>query len=91
MVSLNKQGATERLEKALEIIQKEIKARGGIYKLVQGVTRIGTRADDVDNDQIISSMAINEEDEESSASEDKEEGIDVDLDGDDIQNEDDGN
>ena len=55
-VSLDKAGATERLEKALEIIQTEIKARGGQYKLVQGITRIGTRVDDVDNDQIVANM-----------------------------------
>jgi len=90
VVSLDKPGATERLEKALEIIQREIKARGGQFKLVQGVTRIGTRVDDVDNDNIIANMNRNEEDQSSqdSSEEDQEEGIDVDLDGDDIQNED---
>jgi translation initiation factor 2 subunit 1 len=90
VVSLDKPGATERLEKALEIVQKEIKARGGQFKLVQGVTRIGTRIDDVDNDNIIANMNRNEEDQSSkdSSEEDEEEGIDVDLDGDDIQDED---
>ena len=90
VVSLDKPGATERLEKALEIVQREIKARGGQFKLVQGVTRIGTRIDDVDNDKIIDNMNRNEENDGSqdSSEEDEEEGIDVDLDGDDIQDED---
>ena len=90
VVSLDKPGATERLEKALEIVQREIKARGGQFKLVQGVTRIGTRIDDVDNDKIIDNMNRNEDNEGSqdSSEEDEGEGIDVDLDGDDIQDED---
>ena len=92
VVSLDKAGATERLEKALEIVQTEIKARGGQFKLVQGITRIGTRVDDVDNDNIIANMQRNEDEEGSEDdSDDEEEGIDVDLDGDDIQDEDDGN
>jgi translation initiation factor 2 subunit 1 len=62
VVSLDKAGATERLEKALEIVQSEIKARGGQFKLVQGITRIGTRVDDVDNDNIIANMQRNEDD-----------------------------
>lgn len=86
VVSLDKMGATERLEKALEIIQTEIKARGGQFKMVQGITRIGTRVDDVDNDNIIANMNRNEEENSSDEhSGDEEEGIDVDLDGDDIQ------
>ena len=72
------------------IVQREIKARGGQFKLVQGVTRIGTRIDDVDNDKIIDNMNRNQENDGSqdSSEEDEEEGIDVDLDGDDIQDED---
>jgi len=94
VVSLNKQGATERLEQAIEIIQNEIKSRGGQFKLVQGITRIGTRVDDVDNEQILNVLAVNEEEDsnDSDDKEDEEEGIDVDLDGDDIQAaDDDGN
>lgn len=89
VVSLDKAGATERLEKALEIIQTEIKAHGGQFKLVQGITRIGTRVDDVDNENIIANMNKNEENSSSNDnSADEEEGIDVDLDGDDdIQDE----
>ena len=94
VISLDKIGATQRLEQALEIIQNEIKARGGQFKLVQGITRIGTRVDDVDNENIIANMNRNEEDqssEDENSEEDEEEGIDIDLDGDDIQEEDDGN
>jgi len=35
VTDLDKHAATEKINKALEIIQKEIKSRGGIYKLIQ--------------------------------------------------------
>ena len=57
---------------------------------MQGVTRIGTRIDDVDNEQILNVLAGNEEDESSHESDcSEEEGIDVDLDEDDIKDEED--
>ena len=83
VVTRDKNGGVQRLEKALSIIQEEIKKRGGIYKLIQGPTRIGTREDDVDNEDILANLARNQED-ESDENESNEEGIDIDL-NDDVQ------
>ena len=63
----------------MEIIQREIKARGGQYKLIQGPTPIGTRKDNIDSEDIINQMNLKEE-EMSSGEEDNEEGMDLDLD-----------
>jgi translation initiation factor 2 subunit 1 len=88
VVTLDKNGAIETLEKALKLIQTGIKERGGTFKLVKGPTRIGVRDDDVDNDDIIAGMKRKEEeDEDSSGVESNEEGIDFDMDEDDMQNE----
>jgi translation initiation factor 2 subunit 1 len=84
VVTLDKNGGVERLEQALAIIQEEIKKRGGNFKLVQGPTRIGTRADDVDNQDIIDNLNRKMEEEESSGEENNDEGMgDVDLENDD--------
>lgn len=75
----------------MEIIQKEIKSRGGIYKLVQGPTRIGTRVDDVDNEDIIANMNKKMEEEGSDEEENNEEGMgDLDSDDEDIHQEEEG-
>ena len=84
VVSLDKATATEKIEKALEIIQREIKARGGLYKLIQGPTPVGTKKDAIDTEDILHQMALKEE-ELSSGEEDNEDGMDIDLEGDDIQ------
>jgi len=84
VVTRDKNGGTERLEKALEVVQAEIKSRGGLFKLVAPPTRIGQKGDDIDNEDIIAQLAKNEE-EMSSGEESNEEGIDVDLGIDDVQ------
>ena len=55
-----------------------------MFKLVCGPSRIGSKGDGVDREDIIANLA--EQDDESSG-EDDEEGIDIDLEDDDIQNE----
>ena len=88
VVTLDKNGGTERIEKAVAIIQEEIKKRGGIFKLVSAPVRIGSKGDGIDADDIIAGLNKND-DPESSGEESNEEGIgDIDLDGDDIQQED---
>jgi hypothetical protein len=39
------------------IIQTEIKKRGGMFKLVCGPTRIGSKGDGVDREDIIANLA----------------------------------
>ena len=56
VVHLDKNTSIERLNKALGILQTEIKARGGIFRLVQQPTKIGARGDDVDNEDIMERM-----------------------------------
>ena len=74
VVTVDKNGGIEKLQQAVEIIQKEIRARGGMFKLVSPPTRIGTRPDDVDNEDIIANLAKKEE-EESSGEESNDEGM----------------
>lgn len=76
------------IEQALGIVEKEIKKRGGIYKLIQGTTKIGSRGDGIERDDIIAGLNQNEDD--SSGDESNDEGIKIDLENDDIQNEEDG-
>ena len=87
VVTLDKNGGTERIEKAVGIIQQEIKKRGGIFKLVCGPTRIGSKGDGIDAEDIIAGLRQNE-DSNSSGVESNEEGIDIDLEADDIEQED---
>lgn len=56
VVTLDKVGGIEILEKAVEIVQTEIKKRGGIFKLVSGPTRIGSKGDDIERDDIIANL-----------------------------------
>lgn len=85
VVTLDKTGGIKRLENALSIIQTEIKSRGGIFKLLQGPTRIGTRIDDVDNDDILARQQNMEDEDDTSEEESNEEGMDIDLEDNDIQ------
>lgn len=62
-----------------------MKNRGGIYKLVSGPTRIGTRAEDVDNDDTIATMNKIHDEGDSEEEEDEAEGIDIDLEDDGIE------
>lgn len=87
VVTLNKNGGIERLEKALAIISEEITKRGGIYKKVQGPTRIGTSLKDVDDGQIMDKMQAFDSD-QNSTDENNDEAIDINLDGDDIEGDD---
>lgn len=86
VVTLDKNGGTERIEKAISIIQAEIKQRGGIFKLVTPPTRIGSKGDGIDAEDIIAGLNKNDED-GSSGAESNEEGIDIDLENDDIEHE----
>jgi hypothetical protein len=67
-------------------VEQEIKSKGGIFKLVTPPSRIGNNRDDIDNDQIIAEANRNDDD-ESSQDENNSEGIDIDLDGNDMQTE----
>lgn len=83
VITLDKVGGTEALEQAVLIVQAEIKKRGGIFKLVHGPTRIGSKDDGVERDDIIA--GINQNEDESSGEESNEEGMKIDLENDDIQ------
>ena len=91
VVHLDKNGSIERLNKALGVLQTEMKSRGGIFKLVQPPTKIGARGDDVDNEDIMEKMnqieAENDQEEDSDANNSDMGELDVD---DGIQEEDDG-
>ena len=87
VVSQDKKGATDKIEQALEIIQREIKNRGGNFKLVQGPTSIGTKKDNINSEDIIKQMALKEE-EMSSGSEDNDEGMGMDLENEEFANDD---
>ena len=78
VVTLDKKGGSAIIEKAVSIVQASIKKRGGIFKLVCGPTKVGTKGDDIERDDIIASLANNED--ESSGEESNEEGIKIDLD-----------
>ena len=56
VVTLDKNGGTERIEKAVAIISAEIKQRGGIFKLVSPPTRIGSKGDGIDAEEIIAGL-----------------------------------
>ena len=80
-VTLDKNGGSEKIEKAVEIVKEEVKKRGGIFELICGPTRIGSKGDGFDADEIRANL---EDKEYSEGQESNEEGIDIDL-GDDIQ------
>lgn len=82
VVTLDKKGGSAIIEKAVSIVQAQIKKRGGIFKLVCGPTKIGAKGDDIERDDIIASLANN--DDESSGEESNEEGMNIDLADDDI-------
>lgn len=87
IVILDKNQGIEKIERAVGIIQAAIKKRGGIFKLVCPPTRIGSKGDGIDTEDIIANLAKNEED--SSGEESNEEGIDIDLEDDGIAHEED--
>ena len=87
VVTLDKNGATQRLELALKIISEEITSRGGTFRKVQGPILIGTNKNYGEDDGILEKVQGLEND-YGSTDEDNAEGIDVNLDGDDLSGED---
>jgi hypothetical protein len=89
VVTLDKNGGSAKIIQAVAIIEKEIKLRGGKFELVCGPTRIGTKGDGIDTEDIIAGLD-RKEGESSSGEESNEEGMgDIDLMDDGIQAEDD--
>lgn len=85
-VTLDKAGGIEKLEKALEIIEREIKLKSGTFKLVNKPQVIGAK----DDKDIIEIMDRNEEGDEEGeeGEEDNDEGMgDIDIDGDGLDDE----
>jgi hypothetical protein len=82
VVTLDKNGATDRLNEAIKIVEKEIRARGGLYKLKTPPTRIGATRDGVEAEDIIANLQDDNQSDQS-GNESNDSGIDVDLDGDD--------
>lgn len=87
VVTLDKNGATQRLELALKIISEEITSRGGTFRKVQGPILIGTNKNYGEDDGILEKVQGLQSD-NGSTDEDNDEGIDVNLDGDDLSGED---
>ena len=85
VVTLDKNGGIERLEKALAIINEEITSRDGIFKKVQGAHRIGAYRAEADEADMKEKMLMDHSDR--SEEEDNREDMNVDL-GDDIEDED---
>ena len=56
VVTLDKNPAIERLEKATAIIEKEIKERGGTFKLTTPPTRIGSKGDGVEAEDTLAKL-----------------------------------
>ena len=87
VVTLDKAGATARLDQALQMVSKEITQRGGTFRKVQGPILIGTNKNYQDDDGLLSKIK-GLDSEHGSTDEDNDEGIDVNLDGDDLSGED---
>lgn len=76
-ITLDKVGGIAKLEKALEIIEKEIKAKNGVFKLINKPQVIGAK-DDKDIIDIMDRM--HDDDEEDEEEEDNDEGMgDLDI------------
>lgn len=83
-ITLDKVKGIQKLEEALTIVEKIIKEKQGTFKIINKPQIIGAK-EDKDIDDIMAK--INDDDEDSAASEDNEEGMgDVDL-GDDLDEE----
>ena len=85
-VTLDKVLGVERLEKALEVIEKVIKERQGTFKLINKPQIIGAK-DDKDIEDIMAKINEEKGSDDDENSEDNEEGIDIDLGEDDDQEE----
>lgn len=88
VVTLDKNGGMERLDKALKIVSEEITKRGGMFKKIQGPIRIGTSRNDTYGETEIMEKMQGYESSNHSTEENNEEAMDVDLDGDDIEGDD---
>ena len=76
-MTLDKVGGIAKLEKALEIIEKEIKAKNGVFKLVNKPQVIGAK----DDKDIIDIMdRVHDDDDDDAEEEDNDEGMgDLDI------------
>ena len=78
VVTLDKAGGIACLLKATKIIEEQIKARGGTYKLVSAPAKIGNRRDDED---LAEKYNMNQDEDNSEGSQDNKSDMgDVDLD-----------
>lgn len=78
--TLDKAKAIAKMEQALEIIEKVINEKSGIFKLKNKPVIIGQR-EDKDIDDLMTKYHDDKEEAVSSDEEDNEEGIDIDLEG----------
>jgi hypothetical protein len=85
-VTLDKVLGVEKLDKALEIIEKVIKEKQGDFKLLNRPQIIGAK-DDKDIDDIMAKINEERGSGDEDGSESNEEGIDIDLGEDDFQEE----
>lgn len=69
VVTLDKNGAIKKLEEATTLIEKEIKERGGSFKLLTPPTRIGSKGDGVEAEDTLAKLdEVDSEGEESNDS-----------------------
>lgn len=86
VVTFDKQAGIECLNKITLNVAKEIKERGGMFKLMQAPSKVGSSKGEFDSDLVrlkaaeIDAEAEEEKDGDNSSSEDNEEGMDLDLD-----------
>ena len=85
IVTLDKHGGIELLNKAVKIVAQEIKQRGGTFKMIQLPTKIGSNKGEFDTEQIMTKAnelaeAAEEEKEGREDSEEDEDDMELDLD-----------
>ena len=85
IVTFDKQGGIECLNNVTLTIAKEIKERGGMFKLMQAPAKVGSNRSEFDSDLVKQKAGeiegeAEEEKNDDSSSEDNEEGMDLDLD-----------
>ena len=66
VVTLDKNGAIKKLEEATAVIEKEIKERGGTFKLITPPTRIGSKGDGVEAEDTLAKLDENDSEGEES-------------------------
>ena len=85
IVTLDKQGGIDLLNKAVKIVAQEIKQRGGTFRMIQLPTKIGSNKGEFDSEQILMKAnelaeAAEEEKEGDQDSEEDEDDMELDLD-----------